>query len=111
MPNERELFIYKGFRVKLPSEMSKDKPYIIVENNGRYKVEMADRTGNLIRLDNFLKNFNNTIEEYKNRLKEFYLRKQGLEDLIFKKDEVVDKINLLQIEIQRLDERLKLNYE
>ena len=111
IPNERELFIYKGFKVKLPSEMSKDKPYIIVENRGRYKVEMSDRKGNLIRIDNFLKGFNSTIDKYKNRLNEFYSRQQGLQNVVFSKDETVDKIRLLQIEINRLDERLELSYE
>ena len=53
----REEFVieenYCGFRIVYPAYMTADKPYVLLEKNGRYTVEMgeADR-GIMTRIDN-----------------------------------------------------------
>lgn len=39
---ETELLEYQGFQLILPANMIKDKPYIWIKREGKYKVELGD---------------------------------------------------------------------
>ena len=50
---ETVLMTYQGFQIVLPTNMRKEKPYVWLQREGRYYVELGDsEVGSLIRLDN-----------------------------------------------------------
>ena len=52
-PQETEFMNYRGFRVVLPANMTEEKPFVWLVNNGRYYVETGNTAaGGLIRIDN-----------------------------------------------------------
>ena len=55
MPKERTLMTYQGFEIVLPVNMNLEKPYVWLQKNGRYYVELGDtELGILVRIDNCL---------------------------------------------------------
>lgn len=92
--------------------MSKEKPYIIIEKNGHYEVEMSENeNGNLIRIDNFIKSFDKTLSKLEQRLKDINERKERIKEDLFKKDDTADQINELNKELKKVEERLGLKDE
>ena len=98
---------YQGFDVVVPANMLKSKPFVYLQKNGRYHVEMGvSEKGTLIRLDNFL----GDIEEYCNRLKDGLKKLQHREsDIIHelsKNDDYTDIIERLKSELKNIDKKL-----
>lgn len=61
---ERTLLSYHGFDVVLPANMTKERPFIYLKGKGKYYVELGtSSTGNLVRIDNFLDNFEGCLEK------------------------------------------------
>lgn len=55
MQSEQVLMTYQGFSIVLPVNMTMEKPYVWLQANGRYYVELADtELGVLVRIDNYL---------------------------------------------------------
>lgn len=112
LPYERDLMEYNNFKVKLPKDMSKDKPYLNIQRVGRYSIEMSDsEKGNLIRLDNFFISFNKLIIEYQQKIEILRKRKIDLENELLKKDTTFDMIKNLSEKLNSINERLDLKYE
>ena len=91
----------------VPANMLKSKPFVYLQKNGRYHVEMGvSEKGTLIRLDNFL----GDIEEYCNRLKDGLKKLQHREsDIIHelsKNDDYTDIIERLKSELKNIDKKL-----
>lgn len=98
---------YQGFDVVIPANMLKTKPFVYLQKNGRYQVEMGlSEKGTLIRLDNFL----GDMEEYCNRLKEGLEKLQNRENDIIhelsKSDDYADIIERLKSELKNIDKKL-----
>ena len=98
---EREFTVYQGFKIMLPKNMILEKPYIVLQNHGRYSIELANsELGYLTRLDNFLENLEN-----------HYIRLcERLEDLINDEKQTKEEISKLKFygeEIEQLEEKLK----
>ena len=66
---ERKFIKYRGFDIILPTNMKSEKPYVWLQNNGRYYVELGDtEVGNLVRIDNYLNNLNDHLKELEESL-------------------------------------------
>ena len=59
--------------------MTKEKPFVWLEREGKYYVELGDtEVGGLIRIDNYLNNFDKHIDELKKKLFDLSERKKGI---------------------------------
>ena len=104
---ERELINYRGFKIILPTNMTADKAYIWLERNGRYRVDLgASSTGMLIRIDNFLENFEKKKEEFDKAIVRLEVRKKEIEEELARKDNVDTKFEDLQAHLKNLDRKL-----
>ena len=104
---ERQLLSYKGFTVVLPANMTPYTPYVYLEREGRYYVELGDtEVGNLQRIDNYL----NGLEDHLVRLKEG-LSKLDRDEVeiraeLVKKTSYADKIEACQKRLESIDKKL-----
>ena len=107
MPRESRVVEYQGFDVILPTNMTKDKPFLYLKKNGKYYVELglADK-GVLVRIDHVL----NGLKSHFRKLRESWkiLRRRGVD---LKKELATDyghsdAILQLTEKIEELDEKL-----
>lgn len=104
---EKTLMEYQGFQIVLPANMRREKPYIWLKQEGKYYVELGDtEVGDLIRIDNFLEDFEKHIEKLEEGLKKLQTRKQAIEDELAKKDGYVEQIEELRAKLEEIDKKL-----
>lgn len=104
---ERVLMTYQGFDIVLPVNMTMEKPFIWLQRNGRYYVELADtEMGILVRIDNFLAKF----EEYLERMKELHTdlckRQSDIKNELALKEDYCDMIEEIKTELETIDKKL-----
>lgn len=76
---ETKAISYRGFDVIFPSGMVKHKPFVYIENNGRYRIELGlAKNGILTRIDNYIDNFEKRLETFENSLKNLQKRRQDI---------------------------------
>ncbi len=107
---ETNLIAYRGFQVILPTNMRREKPFIWLQRTGRYYVELGDtEVGGLIRIDNFLDNFEMHIEKLRDRLADMSERDKHIRSELESKKSYTEKIEELKLELENLDEKLGVN--
>ena len=84
--------------------MTAEKPFVYLERDGRYYVELGDtEVGTLIRIDNFL----SSLESYKNKQNEklfdLHIRQKEIQNELNKKESYTDKIEALKQELKSID--------
>lgn len=108
--NERPAFEYCGFEIILPANMTKEKPFVWLQRNGRYYVELGDtEVGCLIRIDNYLSNFDNHIENLQKRLFNMNEREKGIQKELGKDENYADVIAELKEKLSAIDDKLGVN--
>lgn len=108
--NERPAFEYCGFEIILPANMTKEKPFVWLQRNGRYYVELGDtEVGCLIRIDNYLSNFDNHIENLQKRLFNMNEREKGIQKELGKDENYADVIAELKEKLSVIDDKLGVN--
>lgn len=104
---ETELMQYQGFSVILPINMTMKKPYVWLQRQGRYYVEMGDsEIGSLIRLDNILEGLPAHKEKLEKNLLDMEQRLADLQVELQKKEDYTDKIAACKDYLKELDNRL-----
>lgn len=104
---EEALTSYRGFDIILPSGMTAEKPFVWLQNKGRYYVELGDsEKGVLIRLDNFLDDMSKHLERLYKGLNLLRDRKRDLELELCKNISFVDDIESLSKELAEIDKEL-----
>ena len=104
---ERSFTSYRGFAIVLPANMTKDNPYVFLEGEGRYRVELGGtERGDLTRLDNFIDSFGRHLSEMQDSLKTLKARKKALETELAKDDGYPAKINECMKRLEDLDRKL-----
>ncbi len=107
MPYETQLTCYQGFGIVLPSNMSSEKPFIWLQNNGRYYVELGDtEIGALIRIDNFLNNLSTHLEKLKEGYEQLLVREAAIKAELCKKEDYDNIIERLKNRLQKIDMEL-----
>lgn len=107
---EHNLIVYRGFQVVLPANMRREKPFIWLQRTGRYYVELGDtEVGGLIRIDNFLDNFEMHINKLNVRLDELSERNVHIRSELENKKSYTEKIEELTAELEKLDKELGVN--
>lgn len=107
MHNETPSITYQGFQIVLPADMTAEKPYIWLQKNGRYYVELGDtEIGGLIRIDNYLDSLDKQLEKLKEGLTDLCGRQDALKAEITKKEDYVDRIEKIKQRLEKLDKKL-----
>lgn len=109
-PNETTVFEYCGFKIILPANMTKEKPFVWLEREGKYYVELGDtEVGGLIRIDNYLNNFDKHIDELKKKLFDLSERKKGIQKELDNDENYADVIAELKEKLAEIDDKLGVN--
>ena len=107
VPEERTLLTYRGFKVVLPANMIREKPFLWVKGKGKYYVELADaEVGFLIRIDNRLETFDMHIKKLETALEGLYAKKRDIEAELAKKEDYSDRIEECQTRLEEIDNKL-----
>ena len=108
-PKENVLTTYRGFRIILPANMDPRKPFIWLEKEGHYYIELGDsETGGLIRIDHFLEQFRNYIEDRKAGLQVLFDRKKQIRNELSVEENFSEKIDELREELKNIDQKLEV---
>ena len=98
---------YRGFDVVIPTNMTKQNPFVYLERMGRYHVDMSlSETGTLVRLDNFIDNIVEHRDNLVNRLNNLKIRESEIKEELQTKDSYADIIDELKNELKRIDNKL-----
>lgn len=104
---EKTLMTYQGFEVILPANMRSEKPYIWLQRNGRYYVELGDsETGMLIRVDNFLEGFGEHRIKLAEALEDLSSRMKSVQAELEKGESYTDEIQTCIKRLEKLDKKL-----
>ena len=103
---ERVLF-YQGFDIIIPVDNKRENPYLWIQRNGRYYIELGEsENGALIRIDNFMQKFPEHLENLENALVNVSAKKHALISELDKKSYFVEKIEELKAELEQIDREL-----
>lgn len=107
MRSETPSITYQGFQIVLPANMTAEKPYIWLQKNGRYYVELGDtEIGGLIRIDNYLDSLDKQLEKLNEGLTDLCGRQDALKAEILKKEDYADRIEKIKQRLEKLDMKL-----
>lgn len=107
---ETTVFEYCGFKIILPANMTKEKPFVWLEWEGKYYVELGDtEVGGLIRIDNYLNSFDKHIDELKKKLFDLSERKKGIQKELDNDENYADVIAELKEKLAKIDDKLGVN--
>lgn len=108
--NETELYEYQGFKVVLPSGMALSKPFVWLVGSGKHFLELGTSPiGYLIRIDNFLDEFEAYVKKQEERLDKLNMVQASIEAELSEDDKYSDKIEELTSKLQKLDDKLGVN--
>jgi DNA repair ATPase RecN len=110
MPTERVAMTYQGLDIVLPVNMTAEKPFIWLQKNGRYYVELADtELGMLVRIDNYLDKLEEHLEKMQTSLSDMYARQSATKAELSQKENYTDKIEEIKAQLEKLDKKLGVN--
>ena len=104
---ETVLLTYQGFSLILPSNMTMKKPYMWLQRQGRYYVELGDsEVGCLIRLDNALEGLPEHLQKLENNLAVMEQQALDIQAELDKKEDHSDAIRACKAKLLELDRQL-----
>ena len=104
---ETVLMTYQGFQIVLPTNMRKEKPYVWLQREGRYYVELGDsEVGSLIRLDNAIEGLPAHLEKLEKNLLDMQQREVALGAELEKSEDFADRIAACKEKLNQLDKEL-----
>lgn len=104
---ESYLMDYCGFDVILPANMTLEKPYVWLERNGRYYVELGDsEVGNLIRIEKFLDNLSCYLEKLKIGLCRLQEKESEIKADLAKSESYLNEIAKYKKRLEVIDKKL-----
>ena len=109
-PKETTGISYQGFDVIFPANMSEKQPYIFLQRDGRYFVELGNsERGILMRIDNFLLDMQIHLEKLKDNYRDYCDRQTSLQQGIKLKQDYTEKIQDAKKRLEKLDKKLGVN--
>ena len=98
---------YQGFDVILPVNMTQEKPFVWLQRNGRYYVELGDtELGALVRVDNCLEKLEERLKKLNESLAELYAKESNIQAELQHKESYSDKIEEIKTQLEKLDKKL-----
>lgn len=108
--NESKLMCYCGFDIILPKNMVNEKPFVWLQKNGRYYVELGDSAvGTLIRIDNCLDDLEARLVRLEDKLSILKAKRESIINELNKKESYTDEIQALQTKLEEIDKDLGVN--
>ena len=106
-PAERILMDYRGFKIVLPANMTKEKPFLYIQRSGKYYVEAGEtELGVLVRIDNFIDNLDKHTEKLREGLDVLILRDKAIRAELENKESYTDEIEELKRKLEKIDKKL-----
>ncbi len=107
MSTEKELLKYQGFKIILPANMLKEKPFVILKRTGRHYVNLGDtEVGTIIRIDNYLEGLTDYIIKLEEAAERFLEKEKSIKAELEKEENYSDKIESLKKELGNIDKKL-----
>jgi len=104
---ESYLMNYRGFKIILPANMIKEKPYVWLAGCGRYYVEAGGtEIGALVRIDNFIDNISIHIEKLHDGLFSLTGKMGDMEKELLNVVSYSDEIENLKTKLEEIDKKL-----
>ncbi len=104
---ETPLMNYQGFDIILPSNMSAEKPFIWLQKNGRYYIELGDtEVGGLIRIDNFLNGLQSHLAKLNEGYNQLLIREDAIKIELSKKEDYDGVIDITKKKLEAIDKKL-----
>lgn len=104
---ESLLIQYRGFDIILPANMTKEKPFLWLQNRGRYYVELGEaEKGYLIRIDNVLDGLFEHTKKLTKTLEDLQQRGPALQEELKKGLDYTDQITACKDKLKKLDQKL-----
>ena len=106
-PAEEKLMDYCGFQLVLPANMRKEKPFLWLQREGRYYLEMGEsELGVLVRIDNFLDNLEGHINKLCDHLENMLTRTDNIHEELARNESYTDKIEEIKAQLEQIDKKL-----
>lgn len=107
---ERAVMSYRGFEIVLPAGMTKQKPFVYLVRNGRYRLELGtSQKGLMVRIDFFLDHFEKQTEKIASNLTLLEKREKDIISELSKTSDYTEWIQRLKDEIDSIDKELGFN--
>ncbi|MCD8207977.1 MAG: hypothetical protein LUD72_08585, partial [Bacteroidales bacterium] len=104
---ERTLTAYRGFEIRLPANMTAEKPFVWLNHFGRYYVELGDsESGDLIRVDHRIDHLEESLERFQEKKESLLERQKDLKRELENSEDYTETIRSYREELKRLDEKL-----
>lgn len=108
--NEKIICKYHGFDLIVPTNLSVDKPYLYIQRNGKYSIDLGQTIlGDLVRIDNFFNDFEKYLKKLEEELSKLNKRQEDVKTELSKKESYIDIINELKKDVETLDAKLGVN--
>ncbi|SFB66469.1 SNF2-related protein [Ruminococcus albus] len=107
--SDTPLFIceYRGFRLSVPANMIAEKPIIIIERSGAYRLALGESPqGYLIRTDNFLNSLDEYAEKRRKRIADLEDEEKSARSQLENKESYSDEIRRLSRKLKLIDKKL-----
>jgi hypothetical protein len=107
---ERTTFeTYRGFNIVLPEIMLKEKPYVLLENNTSYFVEMGyAEKGVQLRLDNFIDEMPKLIQRLTESVEKEEMQLEKTREELANTTSYYEEIEKLKVRLEEIDKKLKV---
>jgi hypothetical protein len=107
MASEEQIFIeYQGFDIILPQNMPETKPYIWVQRNGRYFLEIYTTSGALARVDYMLDNLESTLKKQIEVYDHYVESERNAREELAREQGYSEEIAECKEKLKRLDKKL-----
>ena len=104
---EKELFTYRGFKVKTSPYYLNNEAYIYLERSGKYRIDIKESNiGIVARMDNFIDGLDKYIEEIDEWIKKDKDFIENGNETLLEDDPYLDQINDLTIKLVKINKKL-----
>jgi hypothetical protein len=98
---------YQGFEIIIPKNIKRKHPYIWLQNEGRYYIELGESdSGALTRVDNFFDRFSEYLRKMNTDLAALRNKRAQLKAEVEKKEDYTEHIERLRADLVNIDKEL-----
>jgi hypothetical protein len=106
--NEELCLEYQGFDIILPKSMPESKPFIWVQRNGRYFLEIFTPTGAIARIDNMLDGLQDTLRKQTEVYEHYLSTEKNIKEELSNEESYSEQIAECKEKLKILDKKLGL---
>ena len=110
--NSQEIYIadVNGFKLYLPANFNKVRPYLVLEGTIRYTVDIVTfASGAVTKIENYLHGLKNTAGSISDRIDELEMQLKQAKAELERKDDYIGQIAELEAKLAEIDKELGLS--